>query len=58
MDKFQNNVFNCLFSVAFFTSAGVQAQTEQDAIMMNKNQFCNGFIYTYSSWENYWEGTT
>jgi hypothetical protein len=27
-----------------------------DAIMMNKNQFCNGFIYTHSSWNEYWEG--
>jgi hypothetical protein len=24
--------------------------------MMNKNQFCNGFIYDYSSWDHYWEG--
>lgn len=33
------------------------AQTELDAIMMNKNQFCNGFIYDHSSWDHYWEGT-
>ena len=35
----------------------LQAQTEMDAIMMNKNQFCNGLLYNYSSWDNYWEGT-
>lgn len=34
-----------------------RAQTEFDAIMMNKNQFCNGFQYTHSSWDHYWEGT-
>lgn len=33
------------------------AQTETDAIMMNKNQFCGGLMYTNSSWKNYWEGT-
>ena len=32
-------------------------QTDMDAIMMNKKQFCNGFIYDYSSWDHYWEGT-
>ncbi len=32
------------------------AQTEMDAIMMNKNQFCNGLIYDHSSWNHYWEG--
>jgi hypothetical protein len=33
------------------------AQTEWDAIMMNKKQFCFGPMYTYSSWDQYWEGT-
>lgn len=33
------------------------AQTEWDAIMMNKNQLCIGPMYTHSSWKNYWEGT-
>jgi hypothetical protein len=33
------------------------AQTEMDAIMMNKNQFCNGPVYEHSSWDHYWEGT-
>lgn len=32
------------------------AQTDADAIMMNKNQFCSGPIYNYSSWDHYWEG--
>ena len=33
------------------------AQTELDAIMMNKNQTCHGFDYMHSSWDHYWEGT-
>ena len=35
----------------------VSAQTDVDAIMMNKKQFCEGFIYDHSSWDHYWEGT-
>lgn len=34
-----------------------QAQTEVDAIMMNKNNFCTGIMYGHNSWKNYWEGT-
>ena len=37
-------------------SAICRSQTDQDGIMMNKNQFYNGFMYSYSSWEKYWEG--
>jgi hypothetical protein len=33
-------------------------QTADDAIMMGKKQWCNGLTYMYSSWKNYWEGTT
>ncbi|MEP6726596.1 MAG: hypothetical protein ABJC98_12290 [Bacteroidota bacterium] len=35
----------------------VNAQTDADAIMMTKNNFCVGGMYSYSSWKNYWEGT-
>ena len=38
---------------SFFASA----QTDIDAIMMEKNAFCVGPMYSYSSWKNYWEGT-
>ena len=37
--------------------ACLQAQTDADAIMMTKNNFCVGGMYSYSSWTNYWEGT-
>ncbi|MES2881212.1 MAG: hypothetical protein V4676_03620, partial [Bacteroidota bacterium] len=43
--------------IAILPSLSSQAQTEFDAIMMNKNQFCSGFMYMHSSWDNYWEGT-
>ncbi len=32
------------------------AQTDVDAIMMNKKLFCVGPVYSHSSWKNYWEG--
>jgi len=35
----------------------LRAQTDEDGIMMNKNQICAGPTYGYSSWKNYWEGT-
>ena len=35
----------------------ISAQTDMDAIMMNKNNFCVGAVYQYSSWDEYWEGT-
>jgi hypothetical protein len=43
-----------LCSVAILANA----QTVDDAIMMNKKQWCNGFTYMHSSWNEYWEGTT
>ncbi len=35
----------------------LHAQTDMDALMMAKNNFCTGFMYGNSSWKNYWEGT-
>ncbi|AXY77055.1 hypothetical protein D3H65_25065 [Paraflavitalea soli] len=32
------------------------AQTDIDGIMMTKNNFCSGLMYSYSNWTNYWEG--
>lgn len=39
------------------SSVAVFAQTDLDAIMMGKRQLCIGPMYSYSSWDNYWEGT-
>ena len=35
----------------------LRAQTDEDAIMMTKSNLCVGAIYSYSSWDHYWEGT-
>lgn len=43
-------LFSCL-------SRSVYAQTDQDALMMDKNNLCIGPTYSYSSWTHYWEGT-
>ena len=49
--KFYILVMVCLQMQSVF------AQTDIDAIMMEKNAFCVGPMYSYSSWKNYWEGT-
>ena len=41
----------------FLSSHQLFAQTDLDAIMMEKNSFCVGAMYTRSTWKNYWEGT-
>lgn len=46
-----------VWSMVLLVPAQGGAQTDLDAIMMNKNQFCNGFMYNHSSWDHYWEGT-
>lgn len=42
---------------ALLLFSGLHAQTDMDAIMMAKNNFCVGGVFSYSSWKNYWEGT-
>lgn len=39
------------------TQLTAHAQTDIDALMMAKNNFCTGFMIGNSSWKNYWEGT-
>ena len=46
-----------LTGFCMLTSFIASAQTDMDAIMMEKNAFCVGPMYSYSSWKNYWEGT-
>ena len=38
-------------------SSACLSQTDIDGIMMEKNAFCIGPMFGYSSWKNYWEGT-
>lgn len=35
----------------------VFAQNLTDGLMMKKNLFCTGIIYSHDQWEDYWEGT-
>ncbi len=48
--------FVCVLLLSM-ASKYASAQTDIDAIMMEKNAFCVGPGYSYSSWKNYWEGT-
>ena len=47
---------NVAVLVLLLCFCGAQAQTDNDAIMMKKRQWCNGFTYMYSGWDHYWEG--
>lgn len=47
-----------LQAIIFFISIGtLQAQTVTDGLMMPKNNFCTGFMYSHDQWTNYWEGS-
>src|ERR1700754_1493183 len=54
------NLPGLAFTVAavllFLQPQTLKAQTDEDAIMMTKNNFCVGANYSYSSWDHYWEG--
>jgi hypothetical protein len=55
--KFKAKTAILLWLTALLMVNTVSAQTDIDAIMMEKNTFCVGPMYSYSSWKNYWEGT-
>lgn len=52
------NLVKAVFLVVSVFGIGLlaKAQTDGDAIMMNKKQICVGGMYAHSQWENYWEG--
>jgi hypothetical protein len=35
----------------------LSAQTESDALFMDKHNLCGGFVYGNTTWDHYWEGT-
>lgn len=58
MKKLMTNMLAVVMITAGIVSGGdASAQTDMDAIMMNKKQLCQGITYDYSSWDHYWEGT-
>jgi hypothetical protein len=44
-----------LFLVGLLPSC-IFAQTTSDGLMMGRNKFCTGLLYSHDSWKNYWEG--
>lgn len=44
-------------AVLLLCASMLRAQTDLDAIMMSKKNFCVGASYMRSSWDHYWEGT-
>jgi hypothetical protein len=55
----KKTIFHLSLALVFsLVGSLAKGQTVDDAIMMSKNQWCNGFTYMQSSWKNYWEGTT
>lgn len=45
-----------LFTAFFAAFKNSEAQTDMDALMMAKHNFCTGIMYSNNSWKNYWEG--
>ncbi|MCU0397079.1 MAG: transporter [Cyclobacteriaceae bacterium] len=46
-----------LLSIIVFPVGYSSAQTLNDGLMMQKDNFCTGFIYMHDQWTEYWEGT-
>lgn len=49
--------YSLLMLVFIMLVSKLSAQTDMDAIMMSKNNFCTGLMYNGSQWSDYWEGT-
>jgi hypothetical protein len=43
--------------IAMVQSTLATAQTLSDGLMMPKNDFCTGLLYSHGRWTNYWEGS-
>ena len=50
------NGFVCLVLLTALLCGKAAAQTTTDGLMMGKNLFCTGFMYTNDKWTEYWEG--
>ena len=57
MFRIHNLFFGITLILLSAIAPEVQAQTDNDAIMMNKQQWCNGITYDHAQWNDYWEGT-
>ena len=59
MKQLYKQLYGCviIMSLLCLTQISANAQTDADAIMMTKNNFCTGVMYGSSKWDHYWEGT-
>jgi hypothetical protein len=59
MQKIQTGLWRMaiLLTITIVSYVPSEAQTDIDGIMMAKNNYCSGLMYSYSSWDQYWEGT-
>jgi hypothetical protein len=55
--RFTRRILPAMLLLFLLQPAIVKAQTDEDAIMMTKKNFCIGPTFSYSSWKDYWEGT-
>lgn len=47
----------CALLIVFGSAPVLRAQTIRDGLMMGRNSFCTGFMYSHESWDQYWEGS-
>lgn len=52
-----SNIHLLTFTIILACSHLATAQTAVDAIMIPKNNFCGGAMFSNSRWNSYWEGT-
>ena len=59
MRSFYRHFYQCILVAGCIVASShfASAQMENDGIMIPKNYLCPGFMYSNSSWSNYWEGT-
>lgn len=57
IDKSVRSGVICIAIALTLLSFNSSAQTPTDGLMMGKNLFCTGFMYTNDKWTDYWEGT-
>ncbi|MBS1669075.1 MAG: hypothetical protein JST58_16990 [Bacteroidetes bacterium] len=54
---YKNNIRLILCLLLTISLGSAFGQTDNDAVMMNKYQWCTGATYMHSQWNSYWEGT-
>ncbi len=55
--KLLHKIYLLTLTICLACAQLAAAQTDVDAIMIPKNSFCGGAMFSNSQWKNYWEGT-